>query len=108
MPTLREFWEELKRAQSGCADAASPSSAHVATSSAHGSGSRRGSSRLGSGSGGELLGYGLDLVAPDQAAEERVMMILRKLCEQDAQRLRQREKADLTDNANHTATKSGA
>ena len=97
MPSLRAFWEELKRhcGADGEAVATSGSSGRSggsARGSAHGSGSRRGSRPPGSRFGGDedALGYGLGLIVPDDSAEARVQMILRMLVEQDAAREKQR------------------
>ena len=105
MPSLREFWEELKRhcGTNGEAGTASGSSGWIGGSARSlGSGSRLGS-RFGSRSGSRLgsrfgddenaLGYGLGLIVPDYSAEERVQMILRMLVEKDAEREKQRKKA---------------
>lgn len=104
MPSLREFWEELQRSQSG-ADA--PSSMRAGSGSitssgrgsgrvfGSGSGSARGSGssrRFGSGSGSgstsdeDCGGYGIGLVLPDGDAQERIMKIMRELCAKDAAR----------------------
>ena len=108
MPSLREFWEELKRhcGTGGEAGTASGSSGWMgARGSGLGSGSRLGSrfgsqsgSRLGSrfGDDEDALGYGLGLIVPDLSAEERVQMILRMLVEKDAEREKQRKKAKET------------
>ena len=97
MPSLRAFWEELKRhcgTDGEAARSTSGSSGH-ALGSARGSGlGSRGGSRSGSRSGDEedALGYGLGLIAPDASAEARVQMILRILVAQDAAREKQRKR----------------
>lgn len=101
MPSLRAFWEELRRGMGVgslfSSGRTSGSGRRFGSGSRYGSGSRRGSqsgsqsgSQRGSahGIGGDdnALGYGLGLVVPDLTAEERVQLILRKLCEKDAAR----------------------
>ena len=94
MPSLCAFWEALKRGMGGVLFSSGRTSGrHFGSGSRYGSGSRRGSqigSQRGSahGIGGDdnALGYGLGLVVPDMTAEERVQLILRKLCEKDAAR----------------------
>lgn len=99
IPSLRAYWEALQRDMGGVLF----SSGRVGSRS-FGRGLRFGSwfgSRFGSGGsqigsqrgsahgiGGDdnALGYGLGLVVPDMTAEERVQLILRKLCEKDAAR----------------------
>ena len=102
MPSLKEFWEELQRSQTG-ADA--PSSARAGsggvTSSGRGSGRLFGSGgsfargsgssrRFGLGSGSasdeDCGGYGIGLVLPAGDAQERIMKIMRELCTKDAAR----------------------
>lgn len=108
MPSLREFWEQLKQhcGTNGETGTTSASSGRIGGSgSSLGSGSRLGS-RLGSRSGSRLgsrfgddedaLGYGLGLIVPDFSAEERVQMILRMLVEKDAEREKQRKNAKET------------
>ena len=106
MPSLREFWEQLKRhcGTNGEAGTTSGSSGRIG-SSGLGNGSRLGSrfgsrsgSRLGSrfGDDEDALGYGLGLIVPDLSAEERVQRILRMLVEKDAEREKQRKKAKET------------
>ncbi|MBR0313361.1 MAG: hypothetical protein IJQ98_13310 [Oscillospiraceae bacterium] len=101
MPSLRAFWEELKRhcgTDGEAARSTSGSSGH-ARGSARGSGlGSRGGSRFGSRSGSrfgdeeDTLGYGLGLIAPDASAEARVQMILHMLVAQDAAREKQRKR----------------
>ena len=90
-PTLCEFWAELQCAK----DAGGPLPAAPSAPRSPGSGAMRdapavraaGSFRSsGSGSGG--AGYGLALIAPDPASQERIRRIMRSLCEQDAERRR--------------------
>ena len=105
-PSLRVFWEQLKQhcGTNGEAGTTSGSSGRIggsARSSGLGSGSRLGSrsgSRLGSrfGDDEDTLGYGLSLIVPDLSAEERVQRILRMLVEKDAEREKQRKKANET------------
>ena len=104
MPSLREFWEQLKQhcGTNGEAGTTSGSSGWMggsARGSGLGSGSRLGSrsgSRLGSRFGDEedALGYGLGLIAPDASAEARVQMILHMLVAQDAAREKQRKRRE--------------
>ena len=97
MPSLRAFWEELRRSMGVgspfSSGRTSGSGRRFGSGSRYGSGSRRGSqsgSQRGSshGIGGDdnALGYGLGLIVPDMTAEERVQLILRTLCEKDAAR----------------------
>ena len=106
MPSLREFWEQLKRhcgtnGETGTTSGSSGWMGGSARGSGLGSGSRLGSrfgSRLGSrfGDDEDALGYGLGLIVPDLSAEERVQRILRMLVEKDAEREKQRKKAKET------------
>ena len=117
-PTLREFWDELQRAKRAgeplpaapCAEGKPlPAASHAADGSlpaaprAAGGGAAQNapaacaggsfrSSGSGSGSGGSGGsaggGYGLALIAPDPASQERIRRIMRSLCEKDAERRR--------------------
>ena len=101
--SLREFWEKLQRERmgGGCTppapaapDApASPSPAPSVSApplpadaplygSFRGSGGSSGSGSGGSGGGG----YGLGLVVPDRFSRERILGIMKALCEKDAAR----------------------
>ena len=109
MPSLRTFWEELQRSCGTVCFTGSFGSARIGSrGSGRGSGGSRGSGSRGSGSRGsgsrgsgsrgsrgsrhgsfrggddDALGYGLSLIVPDFSDEERVQMILRRLCEKDA------------------------
>ena len=97
MPSLRAFWEELQRSSGVVSLVGSFGSARAGSrGSGRGSGGSRGSgnrgsrgsrgSRWGSFRGGDddALGYGLALIVPNPSDEERVQMILRRLCEKDA------------------------
>ena len=109
-PTLREFWDELQRAKRAgeplpaapCAEEKPlPAAPHAADGSlppaprAAGGGAARnapaacaGGSFRSSGSGSGGGGYGLALIAPDPASQERIRRIMRSLCEKDAERRR--------------------
>lgn len=104
MPSLREFWEQLKQ-HCGTGSETGTTSGSSVRMGGSGSGSRLGSrfgSRFGSRSGSrfgddeDALGYGLGLIVPDLSAEERVQMILRMLVEKDVEREKQRKKAKET------------
>lgn len=105
-PTLLEFWTALKagasveeasgRAPASAAAvprdsapaAVSPPNAPTdAAAPAPGRFSSGESSGSGFGSGGG--GYGLRLIAPDPAEQERIRRIMRELCEKDAKRGKQ-------------------
>ncbi len=83
MPTLREFWEELQRAKAAqdapCLPGAGSGSRF---GSGFGSGSGYGS---GSGSGSGYGGYGIGLIAADDASQQRIRAIMRELCERDGE-----------------------
>ena len=85
MPTLREFWEELQRAK-----AAQDAPCLPGAGSGSRSGSRFGSgfgsgSGYGSGSGSGCGGYGIGLIAADDASQQRIRAIMRELCERDGE-----------------------
>ena len=95
--SLREYWEQLRSGRTdGAAASASPASpaspapaSPAPTASAppppppaapfFGSG---GSSGAGSGGGG----YGLGLIVPDRFSRERILGIMKTLCEKDAEK----------------------
>lgn len=102
-PTLREFWAQLQREKSSGAPLSAvpspaapppntpavgaaplPASPAAAPPPSRGDAVRGSGEGFGSGSGG--AGYGLRLVAPDPLSQQRIMTIMKSLCEKDAGR----------------------
>ena len=87
---LRDLWIELQLAPRGSAPV--PSSD---TPFPSGGGFPSGAEPPSGDPGGSGVGgYGISLVAPDRFSRERVLRIMRDLCEQDARRRRESEERE--------------